>query len=169
MMYFLIGMPGTGKTTFGRQLANVLEIPFMDTDAAIEAANQCSIPELFVQKGEAIFRAIEAELLHNIPTQSDAVVATGGGMACVEANLDYMLMHGKVIWCFTPLHHLTNRIWNSKKARPIFAGVANKEALKIHIEQLYEMRLAFYKKAHYHINLEKTTAKEVADILRYLP
>jgi shikimate kinase len=75
----LIGLPGSGKSTVGRQLARRLQLPFVDSDHAIEARLGCPIREFFEREGEARFREIESEVIDQLSAQGAGVLATGGG------------------------------------------------------------------------------------------
>jgi shikimate kinase len=75
----LIGMMGSGKTSIGRRLANLLHLPFLDADAEIEKAANLTIAEIFAHYGEAHFREGEARVLARLLASGPAVVATGGG------------------------------------------------------------------------------------------
>src|SRR5690349_5397855 len=82
----LIGMPGGGKSTVGRQLARRLGVDFIDTDAVIEQRAGISIPELFARDGEPAFRAIETDVLQTVARERQGVLATGGGIVLAPAN-----------------------------------------------------------------------------------
>ena len=91
MKIFLIGLPGSGKTTLGKQVASHLSIPFVDLDAAIEKAEQRTIPEIFKQSGENYFRKIESDLLKKwAESTTDFLMATGGGAPCFFDNVEVM-------------------------------------------------------------------------------
>ena len=82
----LIGMPGSGKTTLGRALAEALRRPFVDCDAEIERAAGMPIPEIFRTQGEAAFRALESEIIARFGRESGQVIATGGGAPLREGK-----------------------------------------------------------------------------------
>ena len=94
----LIGMPGSGKSTVGKQLAQLLNRKFVDADAEIEAFSGKTIPEIFETDGEDGFRAIETKVLERLCKESNRVIATGGG--CVTRPENYPLLHcnGTIIW-----------------------------------------------------------------------
>ena len=80
MKLFLVGLPGSGKSTFGKQLAKRLDLLFIDLDDVIEAKAQQPIREIFAQQGADYFREVEREaLLNTISKNSDFVMATVGG------------------------------------------------------------------------------------------
>lgn len=76
----LIGMPGSGKSTLGPMLAEKLSRPFLDTDQAIEDAQQRTLQEIMNSDGQAIFRRIEEEVLLSLNLH-DYVIATGGALS----------------------------------------------------------------------------------------
>ncbi|MBI2727373.1 MAG: shikimate kinase [Polaromonas sp.] len=79
-------MPGSGKSTIGRQLARRLGIRFVDSDQVIEQRIGCSIREFFEREGEAAFRDLEEELIDELTQQGACVLSTGGGAILREAN-----------------------------------------------------------------------------------
>ena len=76
---YLIGLPGSGKSTVGRQLSRRIALPFFDSDHVIEQRLGCSIREFFEREGEARFRDLEASVLDELTQGPTAVVSTGGG------------------------------------------------------------------------------------------
>ena len=94
----LIGMPGCGKSTIGKVLANQLGKGFIDIDEQIVNHAGMSIPEIFAQYGEEGFRKLETELLSHYGKESGLVISTGGG--CVTRAENYPLIHqnGRIIW-----------------------------------------------------------------------
>lgn len=102
----LIGMPGCGKSTIGKLLAAKCGKTFVDTDAEITAIAGKSIPNIFDQDGEEVFRGLETSVLEKLGKQSGLVIATGGG--CVTQPGNYSLLHenGTIIWLKRPLESL---------------------------------------------------------------
>ena len=82
----LIGLPGCGKTTVGQRLAAELGLGFVDCDAEIEEKAGKTIPEIFAEDGEEIFRKWETEVLKDALKTPGKVVATGGGIVLREEN-----------------------------------------------------------------------------------
>ena len=76
----IIGLPGSGKSTIGRQLASRLEVDFYDSDAVIERQSGCSIREFFERDGEPAFRDIEHAVMDDLTQKSECVISTGGGV-----------------------------------------------------------------------------------------
>jgi shikimate dehydrogenase len=102
----LIGMPGCGKSTIGKQLAEITGKEFVDADAKIAQLAGKSIPEIFAEDGEEVFRSIETKALEELGKRSGLVIATGGG--CVTKERNYPLLHqnGTIIWLKRDLDQL---------------------------------------------------------------
>ena len=94
----LIGMPGCGKSSVGKLLAQKLDRPFVDADTEIERTSGLSIPEIFAKFGEEGFRKIESQVLADLGQKSGQVIATGGG--CVTRPENYPILHqnGTIYW-----------------------------------------------------------------------
>ena len=82
----LVGMMGAGKTSVGRRLAALLDLPFVDADGEIEAGAQMTVPEIFERFGEAYFREGERKVLARLLSEGQKVLATGGGAFMNEAT-----------------------------------------------------------------------------------
>lgn len=87
----LIGMPGSGKSTIGKLLAEKTGKKFVDADAVVVEKAGCTIPDIFANQGEAGFRALETQVLSELGKSSGLVIATGGG--CVTREENYPLLH----------------------------------------------------------------------------
>jgi len=112
----LVGLPGSGKTTVGRQLARRLKLPFVDSDHALEVRLGCSIREFFEREGEDRFRDVESEVIDDLTQGETKVLSTGGGSVLRPLNRDFLHSRCKVIYLkstpdelFRRLRHDTNR------------------------------------------------------------
>ena len=94
----LVGPMGAGKSTLGRRLAHLLELPFIDLDKAIETAAGRRIAEIFDAEGEAGFRLLESRALDLALKGEAAVIATGGGAVLADANRAAMRDAGRVVY-----------------------------------------------------------------------
>jgi shikimate dehydrogenase len=94
----LIGMPGCGKTTIGKALAENLGKCFIDTDEEIVKQEGISIPEIFKTCGEKTFREIENKVISEISANQGLVIATGGGAVLNSRNIDLLKENGKVVF-----------------------------------------------------------------------
>ena len=102
----LIGMPGCGKSTVGRMIAERTGRVFVDTDAEIVRAAQKTIPRIFAEDGESVFRDLEGRVLAEFGKKSGLVIATGGG--CVTRETNYPLLHqnGTIYWLHRDIEKL---------------------------------------------------------------
>ena len=102
----LVGMPGCGKSTIGKKLAETCGKDFVDADAFIVDKAGKSIPNIFAESGEDGFRVIETQVLAELGKQSGLVIATGGG--CVTRECNYPLLHqnGTIFWLTRALEKL---------------------------------------------------------------
>jgi shikimate kinase len=148
MKIFLVGLPGSGKSTLGKQLAHSLAIPFVDLDLAIEKAEKRKIAEIFKNAGEDYFRKVESELLNKwAVSDTDYLMATGGGAPCFFDNMQKMNGAGITIFLDVPPMEIAQRISASdSNDRPLFIKM-NLDVLKDQIETLRTRRLPFYKQA----------------------
>jgi shikimate kinase len=144
MKIYLVGMPGSGKSTLGKKLARELLLQFVDLDAEIEKHSGKSIPEIFLQNGEDHFRRTESALLHQWASgQQDFIMATGGGTPCFYNGIDVINNSGFSIFLDVPLKDLLTRV-GAKTNRPLLANAEEREKTLL---KLLETRLPFYKQA----------------------
>lgn len=125
----LIGMPGCGKSTVGRLIAEEMGKTFVDTDAEIEKTAKKSIPRIFAEDGEAVFRALETQVLAELGKQSGLVIATGGGCVTQEGNYPLLHQNGTILW----LQRDTDKL--PIKGRPLSVNL--KEMLRLR-QPMYE-------------------------------
>lgn len=92
-MISLVGLPGCGKSTVGRQLARRLQLPFFDSDQTIEQQLGCSIREFFEREGEERFRDVEESVIDQLTQQQRGVLSTGGGVVLRPINRQHL--HGR--------------------------------------------------------------------------
>jgi shikimate kinase len=110
LIVFLVGMPGSGKSTVGRHLSRRLGLPFFDSDHLIEQRLGCSIREYFAREGEAAFRDLEEQVLRELAQGAAAVVATGGGAVLRQANREALRAGGQVIYLRSSPEELYRRV-----------------------------------------------------------
>ena len=110
MRLILIGMPGSGKTTVGRQLARRLELPFIDSDHVIEQRIGCAIREFFEREGEVAFRDVEESLIQELTQAPAGVLATGGGAVLRSASRERLRAAGQVIYLRSTPEELFRRL-----------------------------------------------------------
>ena len=127
----LVGMMGAGKSSVGRLLARRLGRCFVETDDMITAHEGRSIPEIFAERGEAHFRALEEETVRLLALKSGDVIATGGGLPCRDGRPDLLRALGTVVWLRGEFDAVYERAQRAG-ARPMLAGRGRDE-----IEALY--------------------------------
>jgi shikimate kinase len=94
----LVGMMGSGKTAIGSSLAQVISVPFLDSDAELVKAASRSIAEIFERDGEAFFRARESEVIDRLLTGDPCILSTGGGAFLSQINRDLISQHAVSLW-----------------------------------------------------------------------
>lgn len=146
----LIGMPGSGKSTVGAELARRLGRELADTDALVEQRAGCSIPELFSREGEEAFRRLEHEVLEEITKQSGLVIATGGGAVTRTENHDLLRQNSFVVYRFRPLSQLPT------DGRPLSQAHS--------LAELFRQRAPLYEGLA-DLTVEGSTAEEAADLI----
>lgn len=145
---YLVGLPGSGKTTLGKQLAEKLGLRFIDLDDAIIKEAGKTIPEIFAHQGEGNFRIIEREVLHSISAiEDDFVMATGGGTPCYHFNMDFMNDHGQTVYLDVNPGDLALRLLDEGiEKRPLFKSYDHTDLIQ-EVRALKETREPFYNEA----------------------
>lgn len=139
---FIVGFMASGKTTWGRQLAEEKGIPFVDTDALIEEKIGMSVKDFFAQWGEKYFRRMERDVLYaQLSKQESFVCATGGGSVCQPDIMDWLNRAGETIWLDTPWEVILERL-HQDTTRPLAATMSDDE-----LKALYDLRCGYYGKA----------------------
>lgn len=134
----LVGLMGSGKSSIGRRLARHLNLPLIDLDDYIVEKAGRSIPQIFEQDGEAVFRQMETESLGEV-LKKPAVIATGGGAVLSEENRALLKSHPPVIWLKASPEFLARRIAGDSN-RPLIAGGNTLKTLR----HLAEVRYPLY-------------------------
>jgi shikimate kinase len=114
----LVGLPGSGKSTVGRQLARRLGLPFTDSDHVIEQRIGCSIRSFFEREGETAFRDIEQSVIDELMRGTPGVIATGGGAVLRQANRDCLRAGAKVIYLRSTPEEVFRRVRHDQN-RPL--------------------------------------------------
>lgn len=114
----LVGMMGAGKTAVGKELADVLQVPFRDSDEEIVQAAKMTIAEIFARDGEPFFRAREAEVISRMLRDVPSILSVGGGAFMSQATRAMIAEQGVALWLQADLDLLWQRV-RQKTTRPL--------------------------------------------------
>jgi shikimate kinase len=157
----LVGLPGSGKTTVGRQLARRLQLPFVDSDHEIEARIGCSIREFFEREGEARFRDIEQEVLAKLTEGADKVLSTGGGAVLRPENRKNLRARGQVVYLKSSPEELYKRLRHDSN-RPLLQVADPMAKLKA----LYAERDPLYREvAHFVLETGRPSVSTLVNMI----
>ena len=126
---FLVGPMGSGKSTVGRHLSDILDCPFIDSDAEIESRAGADIPWIFDVDGEEGFRRRETTVLKDLAEHPGAVIATGGGVILAAENREMMARAGVVVFLNVSVAQQLKRT-GSGEGRPLLQQGDREETLK---------------------------------------
>jgi shikimate kinase len=156
----LVGTMGAGKSTVGRLLAERWEVPFRDTDADIEAAEGRSVSDIFVDSGEAAFRALERAAVAEALSTHDGVLALGGGAVLDPSTRDLLAGH-RVVFLRVGLSDASSRV-GLGVSRPLLLG-----NVRGRIKQLIDERTPVYESVAAHvIDTDGVGVDEVVELVR---
>ena len=136
-------MPGSGKSTAAKWLAEKLGWTYVDTDEIVCFNTGKTIAGIFEEEGEAAFRIYEQGALWQTMDMQHLVVATGGGTPCWFDNMEQMNAAGLTIWLQCNPEELGRRLRQDNALRPLFAGLEQKE-LSLKLYEMQEQRGFFY-------------------------
>jgi shikimate kinase len=162
MTIVLVGMPGCGKSTAGRQLARQMGWTFADSDAEIERQIGCSIRSFFDRQGEERFRDIEQEVVERLARPSPLVLATGGGAVLREANRRALAQSGnQVVYLRATPEDLARRLRHDTH-RPLLQGGDPLRRLR----DLFRQRDPLYREvANFVIDTGRTSVPTLVNLL----
>ena len=156
---FLIGFMGSGKSTVGKALQNILDWDFVDTDALFEAEEKFNISDYFARFGEIRFRKEEHMYLKR-STQDNTIVSTGGGIVLRLDNVIWMQSHGTIVYLATSFEQIVKRLYGDM-SRPLFQAEDMQATYK-----RFTSRLPLYESAaNYVVQTDGLSPVEIADQL----
>jgi shikimate kinase len=160
-MIILIGLPGSGKTTIGRQLAKRLRLPFVDSDHAIEERLGGSIRDFFEREGEARFRDLEQSVIDELTQGPPCVLSTGGGVVLREANRVHLRTRGQVFYLRSTPEEVFRRIRHDR-SRPLLLVPDPLQTLR----DLYAVRDPLYREtAHYQVETGRPSVATLVNMI----
>ncbi|MCZ4312355.1 shikimate kinase [Comamonadaceae bacterium G21597-S1] len=162
MIFSLVGLPGSGKSTVGRHLARRLQLPFVDSDQVIEARLGYSIRQYFEQEGEARFRDLEAQVIDELTRDPRrGVLSTGGGSVLRPENRRHLHDRGRVIYLKSSPEELFRRLRHDRN-RPLLQV----EDPLSRLRELYEIRDPLYREtAHFTIETGRPSVAMLVNMI----
>lgn len=168
MKIFLIGSPGSGKSTMAKEVSDKMGRAFVDLDAEIVKGEGQSIAGIFEEKGETKFREIEKKYLMRWCNQPiEFIMATGGGTPCFLSNMEVIKKSGLSIFLDTDVSVIAQRMMNTELAkRPLFAG-QNELTIAERVAQMRSERISFYNLADIKLSgLQISVDQIISEILK---
>ena len=162
----LIGLRGSGKSSVGRHLSGVTHMPFLDTDAMVEACTHKRVHEIFAEHGEDHFRGLEHEMIRQAMLgEESSIVATGGGAIVSKNNRELLWNHGWVVYLQAGVDVLLHRT-SHDSTRPLLKTADPQSRL----EELLAARSGWYEQADLICPVLGCSVAELAEkILQQLP
>lgn len=162
----LIGFMGSGKSSVGRKLADLLAVPCLDTDALIEEQEKMTIREIFTRMGQAYFRDAETRAVRSLTGREGRyVLSVGGGLPLRAENREILRKLGTVVYLKASVQTLAERLARDT-TRPLLQG---EEPLEEKITRILSEREALYEEACSHVVLsDGKSVREVAQEIRRL-
>ncbi len=160
MFISLIGLPGSGKSTVGRQLARRLQVPYADADQVIERRIGCPIREFFEREGEEAFRDVEEQVLDEL-TREPGVLSTGGGAVLRATNRQRLHERGKVVYLKSTPEELMRRLRHDTQ-RPLLQVSDPLQRLR----ELHAARDPLYREtAHFVIDIGRPSVATLVNMI----
>ncbi len=153
----LVGLPGAGKSTVGRQVASKIGRRFLDFDVEIERREHLSIAEIFATKGEAYFRALERALTEELITAPAMIVAPGGGWIANPGCFDLIRARSVMVYLEVRPERAIARMGQGVNRRPLLT----RPDPTAEIKQLLEARKSLYLQANHTVSTDSMSRKEV--------
>jgi shikimate kinase len=149
-----------GKSTLGKTLSEIHNIPLVDLDSFIEESEGLSITELFRLKGEIYFRKIEAKYLEELALRSDEfILSVGGGTPVYGNNMKVLVERFKTVYLRANVPTLFKRLSNKKDSRPLIKSVSEENLAEFIGKHLFE-RSSFYERSEFIVDVNNKSLKE---------
>lgn len=161
----LMGFMGSGKSTVGKLLAELLDFDFIDLDYLLEENQQMTVAEIFEVKGEKYFRVLESQVLANLVSCKHTVVSLGGGTPCSQKNIETIKDLGLSIYLKMDTIALMNRLIGEQHSRPLIKAFQDEQQLSNFIEGKIAERKKYYEQADFIIDGEGSPKEVVENII----
>ncbi len=156
-----MGLPGSGKSTVGRQLARRLGLPFIDSDQVIELRIACSIREFFEREGEDAFRDLEQQVIDELTLGESCVLSSGGGTVLRPVNRAHLRERAQVVYLHSAPEEVFRRLRHDQN-RPLLQ-VADPLA---RLRDLYIARDPLYREtAHFVIETGRPSVATLVNMI----
>ncbi len=156
-----MGLPGSGKSTVGRQLARRLGVRFIDSDHVIEQRLGCSIREFFEREGEGPFRDLEERVMDELTQLPEGVLSTGGGSVLRPANRQVLAQRATVVYLHSSPDEVFKRLRHDQN-RPLLQVADPLGRLR----ELYQARDALYREAaHFVIETGRPSVPSLVNMI----
>jgi shikimate kinase len=165
MKIFVMGMPASGKSYWGKQWAKELKLDFIDLDEKIESTLGKSIPEIFSTSGESFFRETESQVLSELMLLDHFVLSCGGGTPCFGDNLKKMNECGVTVFLNVGLDNLMQNLEKNNQSRPLIESYTSNE-LTVKLSQILQERLPFYKQSKITLSETELNPNALNDLVR---
>lgn len=165
MNIVLVGYRCSGKTTVGKLLARDLKRKFLDTDRLIEGKTGLPIHLYVSQKGWRHFRAVEKEVVSDVASRDDLVIATGGGVVIDRENVRNLKKNGWVVWLDTGVPVIRERMKKAQKSGEFRPTLSGADPLK-EIDRILHERMPVYElTSDYRVGTDRQNPEEVGQAI----
>jgi shikimate kinase len=165
MRIYLTGFMASGKSTVGPNVAARLGCTFLDLDRLIAVHDRRSIPQIFAQDGEARFRELETNALHQTANRDDLVVALGGGALVDDDNRAFAKEHGRIVYLEVDPDTILDRVVDEADRRPLLQDEdgtpLSRQQMRERIERMLEERSPAYTDAHATVDARSSVSSVV--------
>lgn len=168
MNVILIGYMGSGKSSVGRKLSEVLQYDYLDLDDYIQQQEGKTITEIFKNRGEIYFRKVESKYLKELISSKDnTIISLGGGTPCYGNNMEAIRSSNNTlsIYLKTSIAILSDRLILEKEKRPLISHLKDKDELIEFIGKHLFERSAYYSQSDIIINTDQKSLDEVVEMI----
>lgn len=166
MKLYLLGFMGAGKSYWGKQLSEHLNLPYFDLDEVIVEREGMPVADIFAEKGESYFRQREEALLKELTADHDTfLIACGGGTPCFSDSMDFMNENGLTVWLNPSIPVIVERLQRKQAKRPLIQDLS-KDELASYTEKKLMERQPFYEQSQIIINDDEISLDTFDKLIR---